>query len=399
MADPTRGQLEQAYHLIQNDELEKAIVLLKPIVAAQPNNADAWWLLANAVSEPDEARRALENVLRLNPNHSKARELLNQLAVEFPEPATDSLFDSAAPVVSDEPVDELDRILGEQPEPVTASETDTNIDDLFSAEPSFGDLESQNLDDVFAGANREMDVLDENPFAVSSGEPDFLQALNEGADAEALAAAPAGKAGKVAKAKPAKVKEPPKPLDALEVERLANTRTSPAVRIALVLLIVIVIGGGATLAYLGGVFGNRGGGEVPTVPVTPVASAGTAATSEAGGELGSAIQATTDLFVASKFTDARTAIVASSFGDTLQVEVCGALGPGLQPKVNQAMDMAASQAAKIRGSVKAVGVQFVSCTRPDVTLYRAVAPIDAVTSYVDGGMQDQHAYRLTWKPA
>jgi hypothetical protein len=242
-------------------------------------------------------------------------------------------------------------------------------------------------------------VLDDNPFAVTSGEPDFLQAINDGADASALAAAPAGKAGKAAKAKPAKVKEPPKPLDPLEVERLANSRTSPAVRIGLLLLIVIVIGGGVTLAYLGGVFGNRGGGEVPTVPVTPVASAGTVATSEVGGDLGSAIQATTDLFVASKFTDAKTVVVASSFGDTLQVEVCGALGPGLQSKVNQAMDIAASQAAKVRASIKAVAVQFVSCTRPDVTLYRAVAPIDAVASYVDGGMQDQHAYRSSWKPA
>src|SRR5258706_12208438 len=85
MADATRSQLEQAYRLIQQDNLDQAIAILKPITAREPNNADAWWLMANAVSEPHDAHEALQNVLRLNPANDQARELLQQLEKEFPQ--------------------------------------------------------------------------------------------------------------------------------------------------------------------------------------------------------------------------------------------------------------------------------------------------------------------------
>src|SRR5258708_990971 len=88
MADATRSQLEQAYRLIQQEDLDKAIAILRPLTASQPNNTDAWWLLANAVSEPDDAYHALQNVLRINPNHQQAQELLGTLESEFPQLAT-----------------------------------------------------------------------------------------------------------------------------------------------------------------------------------------------------------------------------------------------------------------------------------------------------------------------
>src|SRR6476660_2188994 len=79
MADATRSQLEEAYRLIQQEDLDGAITILRPVTSAQPNNVDAWWLLANAVSEPDDAFDALRNVLRINPNHGQAKELLSKL--------------------------------------------------------------------------------------------------------------------------------------------------------------------------------------------------------------------------------------------------------------------------------------------------------------------------------
>src|SRR5947207_1025537 len=85
MANATRSQLEQAYDLIQQDKLDQAIALLKPITKKEPDNADAWWLMANAVSEPTDAHNALQNVLRLNPSNDQARELLQQLEQEFPQ--------------------------------------------------------------------------------------------------------------------------------------------------------------------------------------------------------------------------------------------------------------------------------------------------------------------------
>jgi hypothetical protein len=95
MSDAMRNQLEQAYNLIQNDRLDDAVGLLRPIVRADPNNPDAWWLLANAVSDPNDAFEALDNVLRLEPEHEQARDLLNNLLQEYPELASRSAHPSS----------------------------------------------------------------------------------------------------------------------------------------------------------------------------------------------------------------------------------------------------------------------------------------------------------------
>src|SRR5258706_8646204 len=88
MATGTRGQLEQAYRLIEKADLDGALKLLRPIVSAQPDNVDAWWLMANAASEPTDAYEALSNVVRLNPQHQEAKEQLDNLIEQFPEVQT-----------------------------------------------------------------------------------------------------------------------------------------------------------------------------------------------------------------------------------------------------------------------------------------------------------------------
>ena len=113
---------------------------------------------------------------------------------------------------------------------------------------------------------------------------------------------------------------------------------------------------------------------------------------------GVAFQSIIDVFTASQYTNVQAGVVPSSLGDTFQVQVCGAPGPSLQAKVNQAMDMVATEAAKMRDTIKAAGVQFVNCAKPDVKLYRAIAPISAVTAYVDGAMKDRRTFRAAWKP-
>ncbi|MEO8612780.1 MAG: pre-peptidase C-terminal domain-containing protein [Chloroflexota bacterium] len=79
MSEPTLTQLQQAYQLIKNGEKEEAISVLRPMLTVDPNNADGWWLLANAVSDPAEQRSALEKVVMLRPDHAQAREKLQQL--------------------------------------------------------------------------------------------------------------------------------------------------------------------------------------------------------------------------------------------------------------------------------------------------------------------------------
>jgi hypothetical protein len=85
MSEPTRTELQKAYQLIKNGEKEEAVSVLRPMLTVDPNNADGWWLLANAVSDPAEQRSALEKVVMLRPDHAQARAKLADLkgASEF----------------------------------------------------------------------------------------------------------------------------------------------------------------------------------------------------------------------------------------------------------------------------------------------------------------------------
>src|SRR5690606_33000385 len=84
MGESTERVLAQAYELIESERLAEAEALLKPIVAAEPDNADAWWLYAHAVTDPGEARLALNNVLRIDPGYPGADDLLDSLEAEYP---------------------------------------------------------------------------------------------------------------------------------------------------------------------------------------------------------------------------------------------------------------------------------------------------------------------------
>ena len=82
MAENTRDQLQVAYQHLKSGEKAQAVTLLKPIVRADRDNADAWWLLANALEDPDKQRKALHHALDLRPDHAKAEQMLADLDAE-----------------------------------------------------------------------------------------------------------------------------------------------------------------------------------------------------------------------------------------------------------------------------------------------------------------------------
>ncbi len=77
-------QLKEAYDLIKTGQKSRAVEVLLPVLKADEHNADGWWLMANALTEPDDIREALENVLRLRPNHPKAEDMLEKLNQRYP---------------------------------------------------------------------------------------------------------------------------------------------------------------------------------------------------------------------------------------------------------------------------------------------------------------------------
>lgn len=91
-------QLQQAYQLIQEENDDAALAILRPIVSADPSNADAWWLITYATDDPTEARRALVHVLKASPDNAEARTNLTQLnEIAPPTPEEQSLLATIPP--------------------------------------------------------------------------------------------------------------------------------------------------------------------------------------------------------------------------------------------------------------------------------------------------------------
>lgn len=95
-------QLAEAQRLIDNGLKDEAVKILAPILRSDPRNAEAWWLLANAMREPDRTRYALEQVLRYRPDDERARGMLSRFGQQAASsspiegiPASDSFSRSA----------------------------------------------------------------------------------------------------------------------------------------------------------------------------------------------------------------------------------------------------------------------------------------------------------------
>jgi tetratricopeptide (TPR) repeat protein len=72
----TDTQLKQAENLLKEMQTAEAVTLLKPILAAQPDNIEALWLMARAVPTSAEAIVLCQKILELNPDHEQARRMI-----------------------------------------------------------------------------------------------------------------------------------------------------------------------------------------------------------------------------------------------------------------------------------------------------------------------------------
>lgn len=75
--------LRRAYQLIKAGKKQAAVEILRPVCKAEPDNPDAWWLLANALTEPRQIQMALQNLLLINPFHEQAQAKLDKLKAEY----------------------------------------------------------------------------------------------------------------------------------------------------------------------------------------------------------------------------------------------------------------------------------------------------------------------------
>ncbi len=108
MPDP----MQNAYRLIRDGRHVDAQQLLLPIVRDDPSNADAWWLLANALQNGSKAEYALQQVLSLRPDDERARKMLERLRVNDGSVGSSPFPNAASPVQSMPTADDFSRDLG-----------------------------------------------------------------------------------------------------------------------------------------------------------------------------------------------------------------------------------------------------------------------------------------------
>lgn len=75
--------IQQAVELARAGQREEAASLLRHVVQADPNNVVAWLWLASVASNQPEYVGALNAVLRIDPNHERARRLLVEFNAQY----------------------------------------------------------------------------------------------------------------------------------------------------------------------------------------------------------------------------------------------------------------------------------------------------------------------------
>lgn len=93
MAKPsTPPELMEAYKLLKAAERGPAARVLKQYLTKHPRDEMGWWLMAHAVTRPDNVRTCLERVLKINPQNAKARAKLDALRPSIIDDEPDDSF-------------------------------------------------------------------------------------------------------------------------------------------------------------------------------------------------------------------------------------------------------------------------------------------------------------------
>jgi hypothetical protein len=407
MTDAMDSKLEQAYDLIRQERLDEALVILEPILQTDPDNTDAWWLYANAVQEPEEARSALQRVLILEPEHQPAQELLIQLNELYPALAE-------AEIASSSFMDQTDvTSFHEEEEPAAALPPDLpedlpDVPDL-PEEPGFDDLED--FDDF--------DNFDDVDDDATPAEPaPAIRSLN----AESSSTAPAVDLAAVWDQDDPDLDLPdfgeePDFMDddtdrqtaseaADSVERRSRPRS--ILRSVLILLLIVLVGV-LVVALIPRITAPAVPGTTPVAaePTTDsMASNSMAGDEEAAGEdeLAASEDVQTVLEAVTSAANAQSDLLGGEADamyelrnglPTIVIQVCRPAGTDISSSMDIAMDIAARFGLTVQDEIGAVGADLVNCERNDELLSATVA-IDHAASYANG-LLTPNDFRQTWR--
>jgi hypothetical protein len=356
--------LNRAYELIEADRLDEAQNVLKPILDDNPDNVDAWWLYAHAVTDPDAARNALSNVKRLDPDYPGAADLLVSLEEKYP---------AARPTISR--IERLEPVRSAAPS-MPGTLPGLSVDD--DEEPDFGDLddeENEPLQPKTARPSRRPLLLIAALVLIGLVVA-VLLVLNPFNAAPAETPTPGGQ-----------IAENPTATVDLTTAATTDTQSIPT-----------------EFPTLTEAPTEQSSAEIPTLE--PTIGAADLPTIEQPPTLEGAPtvpQTSIDTFSTllpafSQFTlpDNSISIQQTELGQTLLVSVCTAAGASLRATLPQVMDVAARQVGQSTGQIDAIGTRLVDCQNNNAPLRTiAVSSVDA-QAYASGSLTEE-AFQSRWK--
>jgi hypothetical protein len=180
MSDTKRQKLQQAYNLIKANQRREAGELLVELLKTDRDNADAWWLLANASTKPDQREKALSQVLRLRPGDDRAQKMLEKLRAEseppprFTAPSSASWMSASTPPAPTPTVNEDDWMAGISQNMFSGPEPDDPFASTVVDQKDFGDpFGTSTYDNPFGDPFGESSttVINDDPFAPQQDDP------------------------------------------------------------------------------------------------------------------------------------------------------------------------------------------------------------------------------------
>lgn len=367
-----RKDLEKAFELINKDRLDEALSILRPITQADPDNADAWWLTANAASEPRDARQALVNLLKLNPKYPKARQLLDQLNEMYP-PRDDELLmmmdiEDSEPDLPSGPLEAVSFDLDDDDEEMVGGYKSSNIDDLFTMSDEDEDDDAGLFETPSAKTRgavaKDPFTIDEDDFETAEDDDPFASILDEDAPQERASGG--------------------------RRRLLLIVGVLLVVCLVAALLFALLRGGGDDTADSDTEAAAADPGELVSVDVATIPDLSV-------DELES-VRLITEQDARARLDPAATAVyVQLDSGLALMVRVCATPGPDVVNVVRNGFEVVAPRGGipSLADELTMVGVSVHDCTNEDV-LYRAMATAADASAYSNRAT-DFATFQQTWQ--
>lgn len=380
MSQNTEVALKQAFSLIEAGNLEDARAILRPILESDKDNADVWWLYSHAVTDPETARLALNNVLRIEPDYPDARDLLNQLETQqkdeqfedFPDADKEPAFIPPMP----------SSIPGIKPLPTRseggAKVADTDADEL--PEDMFEEEEGEAfyrrplfyvpLITILLLAALAIVII--KPFAVNSPSPQTtetgIQTPVETIQSSAL-----------------EVTSTTEVNTGLPTSTFAEVSTTEAATPTLE-------GIGAASATLTPVESST----ESTTAVPPTVENTTTDIAPTVGQSGDVSAVAADFSGFTLSSGNPVSIDATSLGQTLRVSVCASAGKEMRELLPKAMETLAKSSVNYASQAQAISVQMVDCSANSTLLWIG-SSIDDAVAFANSTLSDKD-YQAKWRP-